>query len=95
MSHKTKSFISAALLAGILMPATSAMARDYWHWSREHNRWDRGAELRSDRQDLEEARRQLEYDKSHHASRKKLAEDNARIQDIERDIHADRRAAHR
>ena len=92
MNHRAKSLISAALLTGVLMPAAPVMARDYWHWSKEHNRWDRGADLHSDRHDLEEARRQLDYDNSHHASRKKLAEDNARIQDLERDIHADRRA---
>ena len=66
-------------------------AEDYWHWSKEHNRWDRRADLRSDRHDLEEAKRQLDHDRSHHASRHKLAEDETRIKDIEHDIYADRR----
>jgi hypothetical protein len=65
------------------MPPASGLARDYWHWSKDHNRWDLRADIRSDRRDLEEARRQLEYDNSHHARREKLAEDNARIKDIE------------
>jgi hypothetical protein len=76
----------------LLGPASSVLARDYWHWSRDHNRWDRRADLRSDAHDLEQARRQLDYDRRHHASRRKIAEDEARIRDIERDIQADRRA---
>ena len=80
------------ILAGVLITPASAWARDYWHWSRDNNRWDRRAELRSDYRDLEEARRQLEYDRRHHASRKKLAQDEERIRDIERDIRAYRSA---
>jgi hypothetical protein len=76
----------------LLGPASSVLARDYWHWSKDHNRWDRRADLRSDSHDLEQARRQLDYDRRHHASRRKIAEDEARIRDIERDIQADRRA---
>jgi len=76
----------------LLGPASSVLARDYWHWSKDHNRWDRRADLRSDSHDLEQARRQLDYDRRHHANRRKIAEDEARIRDIERDIQADRRA---
>lgn len=54
---------------------------------------DRRAELRSDYRDLMRAREQLEYDRRHHARRRKIAEDEARIRDIEREINADRRAA--
>jgi hypothetical protein len=95
MKLTIKNFVLTVLMTGtLLIPAASAIA-DSWHWSREHNRWDRHADVRSDRRDLEEARRQLDYDNSHHASRKKLAEDNARIQDLERDFHVDRRARRR
>jgi hypothetical protein len=48
-------------------------------------------DLRSDRHDLEEAKRELDHDRSHHASHHKLTEDEARIKDIEHDIYADRR----
>jgi hypothetical protein len=48
--------------------------------------------LRSDYHDLEEAKQQLERDRSHHASRHTLTNDEARIRDIEHDIHDDRRA---
>jgi hypothetical protein len=93
MDRKLKTLVMGAILTSALTVPASGWARDYWHWSKEHNRWDRRADLRSDYRDLEEAKRQLQYDHSHHASRKKLAEDDARIKDIERDIRADR--AHR
>jgi len=48
--------------------------------------------LRSDCHDLEEAKRQLEHDRSQHASRHTLTNDETRIRDIEHDIHDDRRA---
>jgi len=81
---------SSLVTVSLLAPASSVLARDYWHWS--NNRWDRRADLRSDYHDLEEAKRQLDYDRRHHASRKKIAEDEARVRDIERDIQGDRRA---
>ena len=81
-----------SLIAGSLLASTGpVMARDYWHWSERDRRWDRRAELRSDYRDLAAARRQLEYDRRHHASRRRIAEDEARIRQIERDIRADRR----
>ena len=92
MNRKFKTFILGTFLAGVLITPASAWARDYWHWSRDNNRRDRRADLRSDYRDLEEARRQLEYDRRHHASRKKLAQDEERIRDIERDIRAYRSA---
>lgn len=90
MDQKIKTFVLGTLVAGVLMTPASGLAKDYWHWS--NNRWDRRADLRSDQRDLDEAKRQLQHDLSHHASRKKIAEDNARIKDIELDIRADRRA---
>ena len=91
MMNKIRLFAFSGLVTvSLLAPASSLLARDYWHWS--NNRWDRRADLRSDYHDLEEAKRQLDYDRSHHASRKKIAEDQARVRDIERDIQGDRRA---
>jgi len=91
MMNKIRLFAFSSLVTvSLLAPASSLLARDYWHWS--NNRWDRRADLRIDYHDLEEAKRQLDYDRRHHASRKKIAEDEARVRDIERDIQGDRRA---
>jgi hypothetical protein len=90
MSRKTKTLALVIFLAGALMNSPSAFGKEYWHW--HNNRWDHRANVRSDYRDLEQAKRQLESDRRHHASRRKLAEDEARIRDIERDIHADRSA---
>ena len=80
------------LLTGALLTTTGpAFAHDYWHWSREDNRWDHRADLRSDYHDLASAKSELEHDRSHHASRETLRYDEARIRDIEHDIHADQR----
>ena len=93
MKNKLKGLIVGGFVtAALLMTTAPVFARDYWHWSRQYNRWDRRADLRSDYHDLEEAKRQLQRDRSHHASRRTLANDEARIRDIEQDIHADRRA---
>ena len=92
MKHNLKTFVMNTLIVGALMTPASALATDYWHW--HDNRWDHRADLRSDIHDLQEAKRQLEYDQHHHATRRKMAEDEARVRDIERDIHADRAARH-
>ena len=93
MMKKIKLLACCSLVTvSLLGPASAVLARDYWHWSKDHNRWDRRADLRSDSHDLEQARRQLDYDRRHHANRRKIAEDEARIRDIERDIQADSRA---
>jgi hypothetical protein len=94
MKNRTKTLLFFSLIAGsLILQAAPAGARDYWHWAEREHRWERGADLRSDRRDLEEARRQLRYDRNHHASRRKSAQDEARIRDLERDIREDRTAA--
>lgn len=94
MNAKVKNFLFSGLVAGSLMAsAAPAMARDYWHWN--NNRWDRRADIRSDQQDLAQARRQLAYDRSHRASRHTIAVDEARIRDLERDLREDRRLSQR
>ena len=91
MKNRLKTFLLGGLMTGALLATTGQVfANDYWYWSKEHNRWDHRADLRSDYHDLEEAKRQLAHDRSHHASLQKLAEDEARIRDIDHDIHADR-----
>ena len=91
MKYTLKTLVLGGLVAGGLLASTTPVfARDYWHWSSEHNRWDHRADLRSDYHDLEEAKRQLERDRSHHASRQTVQSDEARIRDIDHDINADR-----
>lgn len=93
MNSKFKSPILGSLVAGSLaFSASSVLARDYWHWSEKEHRWDRRADLRSDYRDLAQAKRQLEYDRAHHANRRVIARDEERIRDIENDIRQDRRA---
>ena len=86
MRNKIKTLLLGGLVAGSL--ATSAlpvMARDFWHWHEEEHRWERRAE-RSDERDLAEARRQLAYDREHHAIQSRIAEHEGRIRDLERDL---------
>ena len=93
MSIKVKSLMSSTVLAGtLILSAAPAMARDYWHWQEKEHRWDHRADLRSDQRDLAQARRQLDYDRAHRASRRTIAQDEGRIRDIERDIRGDLRA---
>jgi hypothetical protein len=93
MNNRMKTAFFAAIVTGSLMlQAVPASARDYWHWAEREHRWEHRADIRSDQRDLAEARRQLDWDLEHHASRRKIAEDRARITDLERDIHVDRRA---
>ena len=93
MSKNIKTWFTGIVVAGSLFAAAGpGMARDYWHWSEHERRWDRRADLRSDYRDLAQARRQLEYDRAHHAGRHRIATDIARIQEIENDIRADRYA---
>ena len=87
MGNKTKTLLLGGLVAGSLVTSTiPVVAQDYWHWHERDHRWERRADLRSEERDLAEARRQLEYDRSHHARRRTIAQDEARVRDIERDI---------
>jgi hypothetical protein len=94
MYAKVRNFLFGGLVAGsLLASAIPAMARDYWHWN--NNRWDRRADIRSDQHDLAQARRQLDWDRSHRASHRTIVQDETRISDIERDLREDRRLSHR
>jgi hypothetical protein len=66
-------------------------ARDYWHWSRHDNRWNRRADLRGDYQDLEEAKRQPEQIDA--IMRDGAKSPKMRHQSGISNIHADRRGA--
>jgi hypothetical protein len=83
--------LASAIIGSLLLQAGPVMARDYWHWAAKEHRWERRANIGTERSDLEEAKRQLQYDRHHRASHRKIAEDEARIRDIERDLRALRR----
>jgi hypothetical protein len=90
MKNKRKSLMTAGFVTGALLATTGPVfAHDYWHGSREYNHWER-ADLRSDYHDLAGAKSELQRDRSHHASRQTVRNDEARIRDIEHDIDADR-----
>ncbi len=93
MNTKLKNLVMGSVIAtSLALSASSVLAHDYWHWSEQQRRWDRRADLRSDYRDLAQARRQLEYDRAHHANRRIIARDLDRIRDIENDIRQDRQA---
>src|SRR5712692_2899503 len=59
-----------------------------WGWGRNDNsgwydqEWGRLRGSRGDYEALQQARQQALYDASHHASRKKIAQDDARVDEI-------------
>jgi len=92
MNRKMNGLIFGSLVLGSLAISTnSAMAQYDWRWSEREHRWERRADLRREYRELEDARRQLEYDLRRGASRWRIAEDEARIREIEDAIRADRR----
>jgi hypothetical protein len=96
MRPKLRTVVFGGLIAGSLMMSSApAMARDYWHWRDNDHRWERRAEIRSEQRDLAQARRQLAYDRAHHASRRTIAQDEVRIRQIEQDLREDRRLSRR
>lgn len=91
MNTKFRAIVFGSLIAGSLMlSAAPVMAHDWYRRGHDYS-WSRRADLRRDYSDLAEARRRLNYDAAHHASRRRLAYDRARIQDILADIRSDRR----
>ena len=90
MNRKLKIFVAGLFLSGVLTAPALSFARDHQQWSREDNRWDHRTERRSSRREVAQARQQLDYDLSHHASRKKLAQDDARIRELDRDARSNR-----
>jgi hypothetical protein len=96
MNAKIKTMVFGSLIAGsLLMAAGPVVGHDYRGWSERDRRWGRRAELRSDYRELARARHKLEYDRARHAPRWIIAQDLARIRQIENEIRADRRALNR
>ena len=94
MERKIKILMVSILLSGLVAVPVAAFARDDHHEHhdhRSHNRWDYRADRRNDYRAREQARQQLDYDLSHHASRKRLAQDDARVRESQREIRRDRR----
>ena len=92
MKRKMHGLIFGSLVLGSLaVSANSALAQYDWRWSERDYRWERRADLRRDYRELEEARRQLDFDLRHGASRWRIAQDEARIREIEDAIRDGRR----
>jgi hypothetical protein len=92
MKH-TKLILTTVALAGSLTCSVLAANSAHADWRRLERR-DRAADFGYVRQDyhrLDAWRNKLWRDQAHHASRRKLAEDEIAIQRLERDIHSDRR----
>jgi hypothetical protein len=84
MKSKLKTLALGAFMVGsLVLSSSAAMARDYDHWSRHDSRWSNQYDRRQDYEALAQWRAKLDYDARHHASRKKLAEDQAQIQALE------------
>lgn len=90
MNRNLKIFVAGIFLSGVLMAPALSFARDHRQWSRGDNRWDHRFDRRDTRQEFEQARQQLDYDLSHHASRKKLAQDDARVKELNRELRINR-----
>jgi hypothetical protein len=88
----TKVVVGTLIAGSLMIAAGPALAHDYRYWPERERRsgWERRAELRRDYRELAAARRQLEYDRAHGASRRRIAEDLRRIREIEREIAFDR-----
>jgi hypothetical protein len=91
---KLKKTLMFGLMAGTMIFSTgAAIARDYDHhddWSRSRYEWNRRSDFRNNRETLEQLRAKRDYDATHHASRKKIAEDNQAIDNLLNDMRHDR-----
>ena len=89
--NKVKNVVLGGLIAGTLLASVApALATDR-EWGHQNQRYGNYGELGGDHARLERARAKLRYDLSHHASRRRLAQDRAEIQAILDDIQRDRR----
>ncbi len=100
MNTKFKTIFLGTLVAGSLVASAGPLlAWENWHGRHDNHRWtgirrDMGndrRDLRQDHAELARARRQLAFDRWHHAGRGRLAWDHQHIQDLLNDIHNDRR----
>jgi hypothetical protein len=89
--NKLKNVVLGGLIAGTLLASVGpALAIDRG-WGYQNQRYENRGEFRGDYARLQQARAKLEYDLRHHASRRRLAQDQAAIQAILDDIQRDRR----
>ena len=90
MRNKSKTLVLAGLLAGsLVMSAVPVVAQDYWQRhvaDYQSYQWERRKVPPYEQRDLDQARDQLEYDRAHRASRRRIAQDEARIQEIQMNI---------
>src|SRR5262245_7608147 len=87
MKRKIKNLLFGSLVLGsLVISANPAMARHEWRYE-----WERRADWRHDYRELDEARRQLNYDLRHGASRRRIAADEARVRALENRMYADSR----
>lgn len=92
MNRKISPLIFGSLIVRSLISSSPALARHEWRWSTyQEDRWENRADLRRGYRELEDARRQLQYDLRHGASSRRIARDEARIREIEDNIRAERR----
>jgi Spy/CpxP family protein refolding chaperone len=89
MKSTSKSMVFGALVAGSLIISAAPVRAWDWPWGRHDERsahqtdkWDEHWGRGKDYEEYQQARQQALYDASHHASRKKIAEDDARADEI-------------
>lgn len=90
MKKKRKTLVLVGVL-GLLTASAGSSIAEGWRWSPKDRRWSHGPGLRSTSRDLTEAKRQLQYDRTHGASRRKIAESERRVRNIEADLRLARR----
>ena len=83
--------LAMLVIGSVAASASPSFARENEHRWEGRDRFSERRDLRQDYQNLADWRNKLQYDASHHASRKKLAEDDNAIQQLEAGIHRDRR----
>ena len=91
LKKKRKALVLMGVMLGFLTASAGHSIAEGWRWSPKERRWSHGPGLRSTSRDLAEAKRQLQYDRTHGASRRKIAEDERRVRAIEADLRVTRR----
>ncbi len=80
----------ASFVAASASPSLAAENDQPWRWQ-EHHDFEAHRVSGQERQNLEYWRNKKQYDLQHHASRKKLAEDDNAIAQIENKLHGNHR----
>ena len=89
MNSKVKNIVFGGMVAGCLIASAGPVMAWDWPWARHDERsahqtdkWDEHWGRGKDYEEYQQARQQALYDASHGASRKKIAEDDARADEI-------------